>query len=454
MKRTTMILAAGQGTRMKSQMPKVLHKVMGKTMLDHVIDSALQLQSEKVVVIIGHGADQVRESVKNDHVAFIVQEQQLGTGHAVIISRDHIDPDSQVLVLYGDTPLISTETLESFASYHQEKGNDLTVLSMMADNPFGYGRLTRDSQGNLAGIVEQKDATDEQKLIKEVNTGIYLMDGRHLLDNLGNIKNDNNQKEYYLTDLVKIFKNEGLMIDSFVAPDADEFLGVNDRLGLAEANHILKNRINKFHMINGVTIVDPASTYIEKGVVIGADTVIHPNTHIKGNTVIGLNCSIGPNSNIENTVLGNYVTVLNSTVTDSKVDDKTKIGPYAYLRPGSDIGKNVKIGDFVEVKNSRIDDDSKVSHLTYVGDADVGKNVNLGCGVVFVNYDGVRKFRSTVGDNSFVGCNVNLVSPVNVSQNAYVAAGTTLTQDVPEHALAIGREKQRNIEGWVLRKRG
>jgi bifunctional UDP-N-acetylglucosamine pyrophosphorylase/glucosamine-1-phosphate N-acetyltransferase len=453
MNNIVLILAAGQGTRMKSKIPKVLHEVMGQPMLTHVVDVSKALEAKETIVIIGHGSDLIKEKMGNE-LKYAYQTEQLGTGHAVMMAKEFIERDSNILILYGDTPLIKENTLKDFIDFHVKNENALSVLSMIANNPYGYGRLVRDNTGKLLSIVEQKDASEDEKVIKEVNTGIYIINSNHLLANLDNLKNNNSQKEYYLTDMLAIFNENGLKIDAFKSLDEEEFMGVNDRIGLSKANEILRKRINEKHMIEGVTLLDPLNTYIEKNVKIGQDTVIYPNTHLKGTTNIGTDCVLGPNITISDSILNSGITIVNSTVTSSTIDDGTKIGPYAYLRPGSNIGKHVKIGDFVEIKNSNIGDETKISHLTYVGDSDLGRNVNLGCGVVFVNYDGMKKSRSIVGDNSFIGCNVNIVSPVVVEENSYIAAGSTITMNVPKNSLAIAREKQRNIENWVTRKRG
>ncbi len=450
MKLKAIILAAGAGTRMKSKLPKVLHKVCGQTMLHHVIDAAKSSKIEECIAVIGHGAEKVKESLDKD-VKTVLQEEQLGTGHAVMMAQDYIE-EGIVLVLCGDGPLITEETLNSIMDYHKQGDFKATVLTTDLSNPKGYGRIIRDAEGQLEKIVEEKDTTEEEKAIMEINSGIYCFDGKALKEALPQLTNNNAQKEYYLTDVLSIIRNMGFNVGVYKTEEYEEIMAINSKEQLAEVEAIMRKRIAKKHMVNGVTIINPDHTYIEKTVIIGADTIIYPGAILAGKTTIGEDCIIGQNSRIENTTMGNSVEVQSSTLIDSKVDDYTTIGPYAYLRPNSNIGKHVKIGDFVEVKNSNIGDHSKASHLAYIGDADVGKNVNVGCGVVFVNYDGKNKNRSIVEDNAFVGSNANLIAPVTVKKDGYVACGSTITNDVPEGSLAIARGRQENKEGWVEKK--
>ncbi|MBN2259381.1 MAG: bifunctional UDP-N-acetylglucosamine diphosphorylase/glucosamine-1-phosphate N-acetyltransferase GlmU [Clostridiales bacterium] len=452
MKVKSIILAAGQGTRMKSDIPKVLHKITGISLTEHVIRLSKKISDERPVVVIGHQAEIVKNSLTHLDVDFVVQEKQLGTGHAVRMAVDHIEKDSLVLILYGDTPLIKEKTINEFIEFHQEKNSDLSVLTMNISEPFGYGRVIIEND-KLFKIVEEKDANESEKMVKEVNSGIYLMNSTLLLEHINDIRNKNKQNEFYLTDIVEIFNQQGYNVDAYCIQDYSEVLGINNRVQLAEAEKIMKKRINENMMLEGVTIIDPDNTYIELDVIIGKDTIVHPGSFLRGNTVIGENCEIGPRAVIESSIIESGTSVKESQILRSHIGFNTNVGPYAYVRPNSNIGNEVKIGDFVEVKNSNIGNGTKISHLTYVGDGDVGENVNLGCGVVFVNYDGINKNRTVIEDNSFVGCNVNLIAPVTVRENAYVAAGTTVTIEVPEYSLAIGREKQRNIEDWVKRKR-
>lgn len=450
MKLKAIILAAGAGTRMKSKIPKVLHKVCGKTMLGHVIDVASETNVEESIAVVGHGADKVKESLSPD-VKTVMQFERLGTGHAVMMAEEYIE-DGTVLVLSGDGPLITEETLNKIMENHKKQDFKATVLTTDLENPKGYGRIIRDSKGQLEKIVEEKDATEEEKAIREINSGIYCFDGKALKEALPKLTSDNSQKEYYLTDVLYILRNMGLKVGVYKTENYEEIMAVNSRVQLAEVEAIMRRRIAKKHMENGVTIINPDHTYIENNVTIGPDTIIYPGATLTGNTIIGENVIIGENSRIENSNIANGVEVKSSTIVNSIVDKNTKIGPYAYLRPNSKIGENVKIGDFVEVKNSTIGDNSKASHLSYIGDATIGSNVNVGCGVVFVNYDGKNKNRTIVEDNVFVGSNSNLIAPVTIRENAYIACGSTITDQVPKESLAIARARQANKEGWVKKK--
>ena len=439
------ILAAGQGTRMKSKVPKVLHKVLDKTMVDYVIDASVEAGAEDICIIVGHQSAMVKAMI-GTRVKFALQKEQLGTGHAVMQAGDFIS-DGNILVLCGDTPLIRPETIKELSDMHNSGGSDVTVVSMKADDPTGYGRIVRENNA-FAKIVEQKDADEEQKKINEVNTGVYIFKADALKAAFEKLSNNNSQGEYYLTDTLEIIKNNGGKVDIMAAEDADEFLGVNSKLQLSQATDIMKKRINEYHMLNGVTIMDPANTYIGIDVKIEPDTIIYPGCMLEGKTEIGTDCIIGPNCRIQSSIIHNGVTVQSSFLIQAEVDNYSTVGPFAYLRPNSKIGEHVRIGDFVEIKNSNIDDGTKVSHLTYVGDSDVGKCVNFGCGTVTVNYDGKNKFRCKIGNNVFIGCNSNLVAPVEIEDNAYTAAGSTITKNVPEGSLAIARSRQDNKEGW------
>ncbi|MGM0378703.1 MAG: bifunctional UDP-N-acetylglucosamine diphosphorylase/glucosamine-1-phosphate N-acetyltransferase GlmU [Bacillota bacterium] len=444
---TGIILAAGKGTRMKSSLPKVLHKVAGKTMLDHVIDSLESVDCNKSMVVIGHKKEMVKNEV-NRKVNYVIQDKQLGTGHAVMMCQNQLPDNGDVLIVYGDTPLLTSNTLNEFVKNHKDNGNVISVLSAKVDNPFGYGRIIKDSKGNLVKIVEQKDASDKEKKVNEINSGIYCIKAIDLKKGLDKLDNNNSQNEYYLTDLVSILKSENKKVGSYIIDDNKEITGVNTRKDLFNVQKIFTKRILDKHMENGVTI-QSSNVFIGKDVKIGQDSIILPGVYLTGKTSIGKNCIIGPNTTINNSKISNNVEVKNSTVINSEVENSSKIGPYAYLRPNSKIGKEVKIGDFVEVKNTSVGDGSKVSHLSYIGDGEIGKNVNIGCGVVFVNYNGKEKFKTKVGDDSFVGCNSNLVAPVTIHNKGYVAAGSTITQDVPSEALSIARKKQENKLNWV-----
>ena len=452
MKTKALVLAAGQGTRMKSNGSKVLHKVLGKSLVEYPIIAAKGVGVEEICLIVGHKAEDVKAAL-GERVSYALQKEQLGTGHAVMQALDFMEDADEVIVLCGDTPLITKETLQTMLDFHREKQNAITVLSTLMEDPTGYGRIVRDANGNLLKIVEQKDATEEEKAINEINGGIYTFDGKLLKYALSKLDNNNVQNEYYLTDTIEILLNEGKRVDAIAIEASDDIAGVNSRIQLAGVTQVMKNRINEKHMANGVTLVDPSNTYIEADVVIGKDTIIEPGCMLQGNTVIGENCRIGYNSKLTNMTIKDHVDIEVSVLTDSFVDEGTHVGPFAYVRPNSHIGKNIKVGDFVEIKNANIGDGTKISHLTYIGDADVGEGVNFGCGTVVVNYDGEKKHRSTIGNHAFIGCNTNLVSPVVVEDNAYTAAGSTITRNVPENSLAIARAKQENKENWVLKKR-
>lgn len=452
MYKCAIILAAGQGTRIKSDLPKVLHKVAGKEMVNHVIDTMRKANIEDVNVIIGKGADLVKEKTASRLISYSLQEEQLGTGHAVKCAIDFLSGKKGTVGIFcGDAPLITDETVERLFKQHQEDCNSATLLSSLVEDPTGYGRVIR-ANGEVVKIVEHKDCNEEELLVNEMNSAIYCFDIEELVASLDKLSNNNTQGEYYLTDVIGILKSQDKKVGAVVI-DYEETIGVNSRVQLAEAEEILKKRINQKHMINGVTLIDPSSTYIGNDVLIGKDTIIYPNNVIEGKTVIGERCILYPNSRIKDTEVGNGVEIQSSVILESKIGENTTVGPFAYIRPESTIGKDARIGDFVEIKKSTIGDNTKVSHLTYIGDAEVGTNCNFGCGTVVVNYDGKTKNKTIIGNNSFIGCNTNLVSPVCVEDNTYVAAGSTITNDVKEGDLAVARAKQRNIPGWVGRKR-
>ena len=453
MYKCALILAAGQGKRIKSNLPKVLHKVCGKEMVKHVIDTVKKAEIQDINLIIGKGAELVEEKTKDTGVTYSLQAEQLGTGHAVKCAKKFLENKSGVVAVFtGDTPLIKQSTVESLINDHINNKNAATILTAMVDDPTGYGRIVRDESGKVLKIVEHKDCNEEELKIKEMNSAIYCFDIELLVKSLDKLNNNNKQGEYYLTDVIGILKDEGYSIGAVVT-DIEETVGVNSRVQLAEAEEILRNRINTIHMENGVTLIDPKTTYIGADVEIGKDTIIYPNNILEGNTVIGENCLLYQNSRIKDSVIGNEVDIQSSVILDSKIGDNTTVGPFAYIRPDSIIGKSTRIGDFVEIKKATIGDGTKVSHLTYIGDAEVGSGCNFGCGTVVVNYDGKEKHKTIIGDHSFIGCNTNLVSPVKVGDNTYIAAGSTITAEVKEGDLAVARAKQRNISGWV-EKRG
>ena len=445
---TSVILAAGMGTRMKSKMPKVLHTVCGKPLSKWVIDASKAAGADKVCAVVGHKAETVKE-VLGDVCEFALQAEQKGTGHAVMQAIDVIkNSKGEVVILNGDTPLITAETINKAIEYHKNNGNQATVITAILDDATGYGRIVRDNDGSVLKIVEQKDASEEEKKINEVNSGMYVFDAQSLVYALDKITPNNAQGEYYLTDTLEILLSAGKKIGGYAISDNDEIRGINDRVQLNEAEKIVQKRINEYHMRNGVTMRNPESVYIEDGVEIGNDTEICQNVTIKSGTKIGSDCVIGSGSMLDRAVIHDGVDVLSSVILESEVDEGTHVGPFAYIRPNCHVGKEVKVGDFVELKNSNIDDGTKISHLTYIGDSDVGKRVNFGCGTVTCNYDGKKKYRTTIGDDCFVGCNTNFVSPINVGDGVYIAAGSTITEDIPENSLSIARARQVNKEGW------
>jgi len=447
--RYAIILAAGQGTRMKSNLYKVLHPVCGKPMVQHVVDQISRLHIEEMVTIIGHGAEKVKSQLGSQS-QYALQEQQLGTAHAVIQAKDMLAGKQGVtLVVCGDTPLIKAETMEALFKQHEETQAKATVLTAKATDPTGYGRVIRNEQGYVEKIVEHKDASDQERNIKEINTGTYCFDNLALFTALEQVSNDNVQGEYYLPDVIEILKKQGETVTAYQTAEFEETLGVNDRIALAEAERILRKRINESHMRNGVTLIDPATSYIGSDVKIGQDTVIYPGTILTGKTEIGSECVIGPNSEIKECHVGNGTNIRQSVAHDSSIGSFVNIGPFAHIRPKSDIHDDVKIGNFVEIKKANFGKGSKASHLSYIGDAEVGQDVNIGCGSITVNYDGKNKFLTKIEDHVFVGCNSNLVAPVTIGKGSYVAAGSTITSDVPEDALSIARARQVNKENYV-----
>lgn len=450
------VLAAGKGTRMKSSLIKVLHPVAGLPMIAWPVAATRDAGSETIVLVIGHQANAVQGAFRGAaDIRCAMQEEQLGTGHAVACALDALAGfRGTVLILCGDTPLLRSETLKTMLTYHQENRAAITVLTALMDDPYGYGRIVRNSSGGVSRIVEQKDADTGEQEIREINSGIYCMDSAFLFDNIKGIGNDNAQGEYYLTDLLAIAVRKGLTCLALQTADADEIMGVNDRVQLARAGRVLRGRINRDHMLNGVTIIDPDNTYIDHGVTIGADTVIHAGCRIGEATVIGSCCDIEQNVSITGCRIGDDCHIKASSVLeDSELGEDVAVGPMAHLRPGTILGNKVKIGNFVETKKIVMGYGSKASHLTYLGDAEIGRNVNIGCGTITCNYDGINKHRTVIGDDVFIGSDVQLVAPVSVGRNSLVAAGTTVTIDVPPDSLALSRVPQINKEGWRLKKK-
>jgi len=440
-----LILAAGLGKRMKSKYPKVVHKILGKPMINWVVDLAKDFG--EVGVVIGYKAEIVRNYLPND-VKIYLQEPQLGTGHAVMCAKDFISPDQDLLILYGDVPLLKRETIENLKTIHEVNGYNATVLTFMPEDLTGYGRIIK--QGAKVRIVEDRDTNKEQKKIREANSGIYVFSGKFLLESLGKINNDNAQKEYYLTDVVALSERSGTML----VEDPIEVTGVNDRIQLAQLETTARQKILENLMLSGVTIVDPQSTFIGPDVVIGIDSIIHPFTIIEGRTIIGEDCEIGPYTHIVESQIDNNVRVVRSEVEKSVIENDVSVGPYSRLREGTVLKEKVKIGNFVETKKSVIGKKSKAQHLTYLGDATIGEDVNIGAGTITCNYDGYNKYPTSIGDKAFIGSNSSLVAPVNIGKGAIVGAGSVITKDVPEDSMALGRAMQINKEGWVKIKKG
>ncbi|MEE0967513.1 MAG: bifunctional UDP-N-acetylglucosamine diphosphorylase/glucosamine-1-phosphate N-acetyltransferase GlmU [Bacilli bacterium] len=453
MKIYAIVLAAGKGTRMKSNKPKVVHEVLYKPMINHVVDELKTMGVDETIVVVGHEAQQVKNLV--DGVTFVHQEQQLGTGHAVLQANDLLkDKEGITIVLNGDAPLIRKETLQGLIEYHKNNGNQGTVMSCDCDLSLPFGRIIKED-GQVTGIVEFKDLLESQSHITEMNVGEYCFDNKALFNALSKVTNNNAQNEYYITDVIGIMNEDGLKVDAYKIEDFNEVGGINDRVQLAEATEMLKLRINKEHLLNGVNIIDINNTYIGRDVVIGPETTIEPGCIIKGKTVIGANCHIGPYCEFENVTIKDNVEIKFSVISDSIIESGTDIGPYARLRTHCHIHENVHMGNFVEMKKADFGKGSKAAHLTYIGDAIVGENVNIGCGTISVNYDGKNKSLTKIEDNAFIGCNSNLVAPVTVKKNAFIAAGSTITKDVEEDAMGIARAKQVNKEGYskVLEER-
>ncbi|WP_156289988.1 bifunctional UDP-N-acetylglucosamine diphosphorylase/glucosamine-1-phosphate N-acetyltransferase GlmU [Oceanobacillus salinisoli] len=449
--RYAVILAAGQGTRMKSKLYKVLHPVMGRPMVQHVIDQLKPLQLDETVTIVGFGAETVKETLGNQS-KYVIQEEQLGTGHAVQQAEELLkNKEGTTIVVCGDTPLITNETFEALFKHHEKEGASATILTAQADDPTGYGRVIRNEENEVERIVEHKDANETELQVAEINTGTYCFDNQALFSALKEVSNDNAQGEYYLPDVIEILRGKQEKVTAFMTENIEETLGINDRVALAKAEKIFKKRINERHMRNGVSIIDPDNTYIQSEATIESDVVIHPGSIIKGATIIKENAEIGPNSELVNCEVGEGTIIKHSVASESKIGDRVQIGPFAHIRPESVVGHGAKVGNFVEIKKTVMGEGSKASHLSYLGDANVGSNVNVGCGTITVNYDGTNKYLTTIEDDAFIGCNSNLIAPVTIGKGSYVAAGSTITEDVPSDALSVARARQTNKEGYVTK---
>ncbi|MDX3262746.1 bifunctional UDP-N-acetylglucosamine diphosphorylase/glucosamine-1-phosphate N-acetyltransferase GlmU [Streptomyces sp. NPDC093228] len=452
------VLAAGEGTRMKSATPKVLHEICGRSLVGHVLAAARELKPENLVVVVGHAREQVTAHLTgiDPEARTAVQAEQNGTGHAVRMALEELggSVEGTVVVVCGDTPLLTGETLQRLAGTHQQDGNAVTVLTAEVPDATGYGRIVRDSgTGAVTAIVEHKDASDAERAIKEINSGVFAFDGPLLADALGKVRTDNSQGEEYLTDVLGILREAGHRVGASVAGDHREIAGINNRVQLAQARRILNDRLLTDAMLAGVTVVDPATTWVDVAVTFGQDAVVLPGTQLLGSTHIGQGAEVGPNSRLKDTSVGAGARVDNTVSDGAVVGPQASVGPYAYLRPGTRLGPKSKIGTYVETKNASIGEGTKVPHLSYVGDATIGEYTNIGAASVFVNYDGQDKHHTTVGSHCRTGSDNMFVAPVTVGDGAYTAAGSVITKDVPAGSLAVARGQQRNIEGWVARKR-
>lgn len=447
------ILAAGKGTRMKSALPKVLHPLLGRPMINYVTVAAKGAGVDQTIVVLGHEAEQIVPVLDQNTKIVYQRPLQLGTGHALQLALPAVAEEcDKLLVLCGDTPLLTAVTLKGLVEFFNASKAACTVLSTILNDSFGYGRIVRDQDGNLLQIIEEKDASDSQKQIKEVNSGCYCFDVKCLREVICEIKPQNAQGEYYLTDVITALRLHDKPVNVFVCHDSEQVLGINDRVQLAAAGTILRRRKNRQLMCDGVTLIDPDTTYIDAAVNIAADTVIEPNTYLRGNCRIGSDCHIGPNADIADSSIGSGCIIHRSMVRNSNIGNNCEIGPFAYLRPGTVLANFVKAGHFVEIKKSEIGEGSKVPHLSYIGDCTIGTGVNIGCGTITCNYDGATKHPTIIEDRAFVGSNTNLVAPVKVGKDSVIGAGSTITKDVPDEALAIARSRQTNIEHWSKQK--
>ncbi|MCB5907596.1 bifunctional UDP-N-acetylglucosamine diphosphorylase/glucosamine-1-phosphate N-acetyltransferase GlmU [Streptomyces pinistramenti] len=455
------VLAAGEGTRMKSVTPKVLHAICGRSLVGHVVAASRELDPEHLVVVVGHARDQVQAHLSeiDPGVRTAVQHEQNGTGHAVRMGLEELSAggvalDGTVVVVCGDTPLLTGETLLQLSETHAADGNAVTVLSAEVPDATGYGRIIRDgASGAVTAIVEHKDASESQRAVREINSGVFAFDARLLTEALGKVRTDNSQGEEYLTDVLGILRAAGHRVGAAVAGDHREILGINNRVQLAEARRLLNERLLERAMLAGVTVVDPSSTWVDVSVGFEADAVVHPGTQLLGATQVAAGAEVGPHSRLTDTVVGEGAVASFTVAEGARIGAGAQVGPYAYLRPGTDLGAKAKAGAYVEMKNAAIGEGTKVPHLSYVGDATIGEYTNIGAASVFVNYDGEAKHHTTVGSHCRTGSDNMFVAPVTIGDGAYTAAGSVITKDVPPGSLAVARGQQRNIEGWVARKR-
>lgn len=446
--RSAIILAAGKGTRMKSDLPKVMHPILSEPMIVHITTHLNRINVDQTIVVIGHQGEVVQECLK-DSVVYASQNEQLGTGHAVLQALPSLNEEGDTIILYGDVPCIQSETMERIFELNQDV--DMTIYTAVLEDAKQYGRLIRDTQGQVAAIIEHKDCSDAQRLVKEINTGIYCVKNSALHDYMKKIKNDNVQKEYYLTDLVQLLIEDNKKVQAIPLQDVDEVQGVNDRIDLAKASKWIQNNINTRWMKEGVSFIDPNLSFISLNTTLGTDVTIYPNVYCEKNNTIGSHVTLLPNTYLSNSIIGNHVNIDASRITDSEVGNEVNIGPYAHLRMHCVIADKNRIGNFVEMKKTVFGYDSRCAHLSYLGDSIVGSKVNMGCGVVTVNYDGKNKFQTIIEDGAFIGSNANLIAPIRVGKNAVVAAGSTIYEDVEETDMAIARAKQINKSGYGAR---
>ena len=453
---SVVILAAGKGTRMKSARPKVLHPLAGRPIVDHVLRTTAELKPARTILVIGHGAEEVRQSLSSwPDLQFVVQSPQLGTGHALLQTEPILQgQNGTVLLLYADVPLLTAATLHRLLETHRSARASATVLTAEIADPYGYGRIVRDQNGSIERIVEERDASGAERSIREINSGIYALELESLFESLERLATDNTQGEYYLTDLVAMHRQGGKRVETLCLSSADELRGINSRVDLAELSSVVRARKNREVMLAGVTLEDPATTYIDADVTIGADTIVGPGVLLQGRTTIGSACRIHAGSRLTNAAVGDGVTILDRCViVDSTIATGASIGPFAHLRPGSVVGTDARIGNFVELKKTRLGDRSKANHLAYLGDATIGQDVNIGAGTITCNYDGETKHQTVIESDVFIGSDSQLVAPVTVGQGAYVAAGSSITEDVPADALAIARARQENKPQWASKRR-
>ncbi len=449
------VLAAGEGTRMKSKSAKVLHEIAGRTIIENLLAAVKPLEAKNLTVVVGSHKDEVIEHLAKiaPKAKTVFQEKRNGTGGAAQLALASHKGDGTVLILAGDTPLLTTQTLQEFIEVHQTQKNKASVLTALLPDPTGYGRIIRGDDGVILKIVEEKDATESEKDIDEINTGVYLFESKVLSAVISKIQSNNSQKELYLTDVISLLNDQKESVHAIVSNDYTETLGINDRTQLAEVTAIMRDRINNQHMLAGVSIIDPTTTWIDAGVKIEADVVIYPSSAISGETVIKSGAIIGPRTTLVDCEVGSGASVIESFATKSVIGDGAKVGPYTYLRKGTVLDSDSKAGAFVEIKNSTVGKGSKVAHLSYVGDAQIGQESNIGAATVFVNYDGEKKHQTKIGDQVRIGSDTMLVAPVTIGDGAYTAAGSVINEDVPAGAIGIGRARQVNILGWVLKKR-